>query len=138
MLSRKTKYGLKALSYLAREGGEKPVQISVISEAENISQKFLESILLSLRKTGFLGSKKGKGGGYYLLKNPEEIPIAAVYRILEGPIAMVPCVSLNFYEKCDDCPDEHQCSVHRLMVQVRDNTLSILENTTLRDFVAEN
>ncbi|MDC8003154.1 Rrf2 family transcriptional regulator [Aureisphaera galaxeae] len=138
MLSRKTKYGLKALSFLAKQEDEKPVQISVISEAENISQKFLESILLSMRKTGFLGSKKGKGGGYYLLKKPEEISIAAVYRILEGPIAMVPCVSLNFYEKCHDCPDEHQCSVHRLMVQVRDNTLSILENTTLEDFVKEN
>ncbi len=137
MLSRKTKYGLKALSYLAKLEDDKPVQISVISEAENISQKFLESILLGLRKTGFLGSKKGKGGGYYLLRKPEDISIAAVYRVLEGPIAMVPCVSLNFYETCHDCPDEHQCSVHRLMVQVRDNTLSILENTTLRDFITE-
>lgn len=137
MLSRKTKYGLKALSYLARQESNEPVQISVISEAENVSQKFLESILLSLRKAGFLGSKKGKGGGYYLLKETKDIPIAAIYRILEGPIAMVPCVSLNFYERCHDCPDEHQCCVHRLMIQVRDNTLSILENTTLADFVQE-
>ncbi len=138
MLSRKTKYGLKALSYLAKQETNKPVQISVISEAENISQKFLESILLSMRKAGYLASKKGKGGGYYLLKEPEDIPIAAVYRILEGPIAMVPCVSLNFYEKCHDCPDEHQCNVHKLMIQVRDNTLEILENTSLKDFVLQN
>ena len=138
MLSRKTKYGLKALSHLAKKDSELPVQISSISESENISQKFLESILLSLRKSGFLGSKKGKGGGYYLLKQPNEISIAAVYRILEGPIAMVPCVSLNFYERCHDCPDEELCSVHRLMIQVRDNTLSILETTTLEDFIKTN
>lgn len=135
MLSRKTKYGLKALSYLARRESNQPVQIEVISKAENISQKFLESILLSLRKAGYLGSKKGKGGGYYLLDKTLDIPIASFYRILEGPIAMVPCVSLNFYERCDDCPDENQCDVHNLMIQVRDNTLSILANTTLKDFV---
>jgi Rrf2 family protein len=137
MLSRKTKYGLKALAFLAKWQDDSPVQISVISESENISQKFLESILLTLRKAGFLSSKKGKGGGYYLLKDASEIRIANVYRILEGPIAMVPCVSLNFYEKCDDCPDEDACSVHRLMIQVRDNTLSILENTTLADLINE-
>ncbi|NNM22892.1 MAG: Rrf2 family transcriptional regulator [Flavobacteriaceae bacterium] len=138
MISRKTKYGLKALSFLARRKGNEPVQISVISKAENISQKFLESILLSLRKTGFLGSKKGKGGGYYLLKDADDISLAAVYRILEGPIAMVPCVSLNFYEKCDDCPDEKTCAVHRLMIEVRDSTLSILEHKSLNDFILEN
>ncbi|MBZ0328368.1 MAG: Rrf2 family transcriptional regulator [Altibacter sp.] len=135
MLSRKTKYGLKALTYLARNAGNTPVQIFVISEAENISQKFLESILLSLRKAGFLESKKGKGGGYYLLKEAKDIPISEVYRVLEGPIAMVPCVSLNFYEKCDDCPDEAKCSVHNLMIQVRDNTLKIFENTSLADLI---
>ncbi len=135
MLSRKTKYGLKALSYLARRENDEPVQISTISEAENISQKFLESILLSLRKAGYLGSKKGKGGGYYLLERTRSTPIAAFYRILEGPIAMVPCVSLNFYERCNDCPDESTCDVHSLMIQVRDNTLSILEKTTLEEFV---
>jgi Rrf2 family protein len=135
MLSRKTKYGLKALSFMARREGNEPVQISVISESENISQKFLESILLSLRKAGYLGSKKGKGGGYYLLERTRKTPIAAFYRILEGPIAMVPCVSLNFYERCSDCPDESRCDVHNLMIQVRDNTLSILENTSLEEFV---
>lgn len=138
MLSRKTKYGLKALSYLAKQESNRPVPISVISERENISQKFLESILLSLRKAGFLGSKKGKGGGYYMMKAARDISLASVYRILEGPIAMVSCVSLNFYEKCQDCPDENLCNVHRLMIQVRDNTLSILENTNLEDFISEN
>ncbi|MBR9758621.1 MAG: Rrf2 family transcriptional regulator [Algicola sp.] len=135
MLSKKTKYGLKALTYLARQEGDKPVQISEISEHENISRKFLESILLTLRKNGFLGSKKGKTGGYYLLKDPKDIKMAAVMRILEGPIAMVPCVSLNFYEKCDDCPDENTCSVNKLMLEVRDSTLNIFNNKSLADLI---
>lgn len=133
MLSRKTKYGIKALTYLAKQENNNPVQIATISKCENISLKFLESILLTLRKNGFLGSKKGKGGGYYLLKDPQEIQMTAVMRVLEGPIAMIPCVSLNFYEKCDDCPDENACSVHKLMIQVRDNTLQIFRNTSLAD-----
>lgn len=137
MLSKKTKYGLKALTYLASQSKRQPVQISEIASHENISQKFLESILLTLRNTGFLGSKKGKGGGYYLLKDPGEIPMTTVIRVLEGPIAMVPCVSLNFYEKCDDCPDENKCAVHKLMLQVRDSVLEVYRNNTLADLISE-
>ncbi|MBV1887688.1 MAG: Rrf2 family transcriptional regulator [Urechidicola sp.] len=133
MLSKKTKYGLKALTFLAKQESKKPVQIAEISRSENISQKFLESILLSLRKRGILGSKKGKGGGYYLIKEPADVLMTDVIRVLEGPIAMVPCVSLNFYEKCDDCPDENACSVNKLMKEVRDSTLKIFRNTTLED-----
>lgn len=133
MLSKRTKYGIKALTHLAKVSPLKPVLISEIAEKENISHKFLESILLTLKKSGFLGSKKGKGGGYYLLKKSEDIPMTEVIRVLEGPIAMLPCVSLNFYEKCEDCPDENKCSVHKLMIQVRDNTLKILRNTSLKD-----
>lgn len=133
MLSKKTKYGIKALTYLAKLEDRIPVSIATISKSENISLKFLESILLTLRKNGFLGSKKGKGGGYYLLKEPEDIQMTSVMRVLEGPIAMVPCVSLNFYEKCADCPDENACAVHNLMIQVRDSTLKIFRNTTLAD-----
>lgn len=133
MLSMKTKYGLKALAFIARQEENKPVQIATIAKSENISHKFLESILLTLRKSGFLGSKKGKGGGYYLLKEPEDVYMTDIIRQLEGPIAMLPCVSLNFYEKCDDCPDENTCSVHKLMIQVRDSTLQVLKNNTLAD-----
>jgi len=133
MLSKKTKYGIKALTYLARLEHKLPVQIAIISESENISLKFLERILLTLRKNGILGSKKGKGGGYYLLKDPSEIQMTVVMRILEGPISMVPCVSLNFYEKCADCPDENLFAVHRLMTQLRDSSLQIFRNTTLAD-----
>ncbi len=133
MLSKKTKYGIKALVYLAKQEKRLPIQISTISQAENISQKFLESILLTLKKNGILGSKKCKGGGYYLLKDPKEVPMTNVMRLLEGPIAMVPCVSLNFYEKCDDCPDENACAVHKIMIKVMDNTLEIFINTSLAD-----
>ncbi len=134
MLSKKTKYGLKALSYLAKQPQQEPVLISDISASENISKKFLESILLTLKKSGILSSKKGQGGGYYLLKKPKEIKISSVIRILEGPIAMLPCVSLNYYEKCDDCKNEELCSLNILMAEVRDSTLKILENKTLANF----
>ncbi len=136
MLSKKTKYGLKALAFMARQEDKTPVQIAIIAQSESISQKYLESILLTLRKSGFLGSKKGKGGGYYLLKSPEDIKMSALMRILEGPIAMVSCVSLNYYEKCDDCPDENVCAVHNLMIEVRDSTLNIFNNKSLADLIS--
>ena len=135
MLSKKTKYGIKALAFLASREDRKPIQIAEIARHENISQKFLESILLTLRKAGILGSKKGKGGGYYLFKDPKDIPMTAVMRVLEGPIAMIPCVSLNFYEKCDDCPDENSCAVNKLMMAVRDSALEIYRHTTLADII---
>jgi len=135
MLSKKTKYGLKALAYLGTQKDKEPVQIMEIAKHENISQKFLESILLSLRKAGFLGSKKGKGGGYYILKSPEDILMTDVMRVLEGPISMVPCVSLKFYKECDDCPDEAACSVHRLMIMVRDANLAVYRENTLDDII---
>lgn len=133
MLSKKTKYGIKALTFLARQEDQTPVAIADIAKSEHISVKFLESILLLLRHSGFLGAKKGKGGGYYLIKDPKEISMAKVYRILEGPIALLPCASHNFYEKCDDCDDEDLCAAKRLMTQVRDNTLKILESNSLAD-----
>ena len=132
MISKKTKYGLKALTYIARQDN-KMVPIAQISESENIPHKFLESILLLLRKSGFLGSKKGKGGGYYLLKEASDIYMTDVMRILEGPIAPIACVSLNYYEKCDDCNDEATCSLNRLMIKVRDANLQVFRNTTLED-----
>ncbi len=133
MLSKKTKYGIKALTYLAKQENKNPVAIATISKSENISVKFLESILLTLKKNGILGSKKGIRGGYYLIKNPKDVPMTSVMRILEGPIAMVPCVSLNYYEKCDDCPNEDTCVVHRLMIEIRDNSLKVFRNNTLAD-----
>ena len=134
MLSKKTKYGIKALAYIAKQE-EKIIPIRDIAENENISQKFLESILLSLKKTGIVASKKGKAGGYYLIKDPSEVTMASVMRILEGPIAMLPCVSLNFYEKCDDCVSEETCTMHDVMADLRDASLAILNQKTLKDLI---
>ena len=135
MISKKTKYGLKALVYAAKQRCRDRVRIAAIAEEENIPRKFLESIMLELKKAGYLGSRKGKGGGYYLLKPPDSISISEIYRVLEGPIAPVPCVSLNFYEKCDDCENEANCEIHQLMVQVRDSTLNIYNNTFISDLI---
>ncbi len=135
MLSKKTKYGLKALTYLARHQEEGVVSINDIATCEKISRKFLESILLTLKKAGFLNSRKGKGGGYYLIKPASEIKMVDIYRILEGPVALLPCVSLNYYEECQDCPDEKTCGLNKIMIEVRDNTLKIFRNHSLQDLV---
>lgn len=137
MLSKKTKYGIKALTYICRHKSDGPIPIASIAEAENISHKFLETILLTLKKGGILASKKGKGGGYYLLKDSKDVFMSDIIRLLSGPIAMVPCVSLNFYEKCDDCPDEETCGINRLMLEVRDSTLKVLKQKSLAQLTKE-
>lgn len=131
MLSRKTKYGIKALTFICNHEEENPIPIATIAKEENIPHKFLESILLTLKKGGILAAKKGKGGGYYLLKDANDILMTDIFRLLNGPIAMVSCVSLNFYEHCDDCPDQDACRVNRLMLEVRDSTLKVLREKTL-------
>src|SRR4051812_36185436 len=132
MLSKKTQYAFKALIYLTEQTGKGPILISEISEKKNIPLKFLENILLELRKAGILESKKGKGGGYYFAVDPKKVSLAKVMRLLDGPIALLPCVSLNFYKKCDDC-DEKICGLNKMMIQVRDATLKILESKSLYD-----
>ena len=132
MLNKKTQYALQALQYLAEHKNEGPVLISEIAERKHIPLKFLESILLQLRKEGILDSKKGKGGGYYLNLPPEKISLARIIRLIHGPIAMLPCVSLYFYERCANC-DEDNCGLHDTMIEVRDATLKILEHKTVAD-----
>lgn len=121
--------------YLARNEKGGPILISKISQNERIPLKFLEGILLDLKKNGLLASKKGKGGGYFLDKKSSEISIATIIRVLDGPIALLPCVSLNYYQKCEDCVDEESCSLNRVMIQVRDKTLKVLEKQTLADLI---
>lgn len=133
MLSNKTKYAIKALVALARQG--KPMIISDIAEQERIPKKFLETILLELKKQGILASKIGIGGGYYLLKKPDEVALTQVLRAVGGPIALLPCVSLNFYERCEDCTNEATCSLRDVLLEVRDATLKIFVNTTVQDMV---
>ncbi|QMW03598.1 RrF2 family transcriptional regulator [Spirosoma foliorum] len=132
MISKKAKYAIKALKVLAQEFGNGPVLIATVSAQENIPKKFLESILLELRNHGMLQSQKGKGGGYSLRIEPERINLAQVIRVIDGPIAPTPCVSLNFYVRCDDCDDEETCEIRPIMVRVRDANLAVYEKTTLR------
>ncbi|MGQ0828825.1 MAG: RrF2 family transcriptional regulator [Bacteroidota bacterium] len=133
MISKKSKYAIKALLHLARNFGKGPVLIAHLSEKENIPKKFLEAILLDLRKQGILGSKIGVGGGYYLIKKPSDVVLTQVLRSLDGPIALIPCVSINFYERCDDCVDEAICGIRDVMTEVRDASLKVLTGTTLED-----
>ena len=134
MLSQKTKYGLKALGYLEAEYGNGPVLISNIAAKKNIPVKFLESILLLLKQHKMLDSKKGKGGGYFLVAHPKKISLAAAMRVIEGPIAMLPCVSLNFYKKCDDC-NEKLCALNKVMTITRDATLKDLEKKSQQELI---
>src|SRR3954468_1092638 len=135
MLSKKSQYAFKALMYLAQNNEKGPVLIAEIAKKKKIPLKFLENILLELKKAGILESKKGKGGGYYFAVNPAEVPMAKVMRLLDGPIALLPCVSLNFYEKCKNC-DEKNCGLHNIMEHVRDATLQVLEKRTLKDLAS--
>lgn len=133
MLSKKCQYALHALIHLAKleEGGS--TTINAIAVARNIPKKFLETILLDLKKAGVLSSKKGKSGGYYLLKKADQISIIEVVRLIDGAVAMLPCVSLNYYSSCGMCEDEETCSINRIFGQVRDETLKILSTNTISD-----
>jgi Rrf2 family protein len=133
VLSRRSKYGLKALLALAQEAGSGPVLVSELAERDAIPKKFLEAILLDLNRQGLVQSKKGKGGGYFLRRPPHEITFGEVIRALEGPLALVPCVSQMAYAPCTECIDEPTCGVRLAMQQVRDATAEILDNTTLAD-----
>jgi Rrf2 family protein len=132
MLSKKTQYALQALSYMAQQPENAPILIAEISRKRKIPLKFLENILLILRKDGILESKKGKGGGYFFKVKPKYVSLARVIRLLDGPIAPLSCVSLHFYERCKNCDEKH-CGLHDMMVKVRDANLKILENKTIAD-----
>lgn len=135
MLSMKAKYGLRALTLLAKEYGKGPVLIGDLARKEKIPQKFLELILLELKKKGILQSKKGKGGGYFLNRAPAATSVGEVIRVLDGPLALLPCVSQTAYRRCDECPDEETCGIRSIMKEVRDWTASILDGTTLAEIV---
>jgi Rrf2 family protein len=136
MLSVKAKYGLRALTVLARQFGQGPVLIASLAATEQIPHKFLELILLDLKRNGILESKKGKGGGYQLRKPPSEVSLGELIRVLDGPIALLPCVSQSAYQRCEDCIDEATCGLHHVMKDVRDATATILDGTTLADVLA--
>lgn len=132
MLSKKTQYAFQALIYMAQKNPNEPTLIAEISKKKKIPLKFLENILLELKNAGLLDSKKGKGGGYFFKIPPNKIPLAKVMRLLDGPIALMPCVSLYFYERCKNCDEKH-CGINEVMIQVRDATLNIVEKKTVAD-----
>jgi Rrf2 family protein len=132
ILSKKTRYAIVALIRLAKDYGKEPVLIKEIAESEKIPQGFLENILLEMRKMGILGSKLGKAGGYFLLKDPGEVDLAEIVRHFEGTIAMMYCVSEKAYRPCEFCKDEATCEIRKVFKEIRDTTYGILKKTTLK------
>lgn len=135
MMTMKCKYALKALVQLAKYQGKGYLQTGVIAKGENIPKKFLEQILLQLKYERIVNSKQGNGGGYYLVKKPKDISVADVYRLFDGPIAPVPCISLNFYEKCDDCTSEKTCTIRHELIKIREGARVIMSKTTIQSFL---
>src|ERR1700684_585489 len=130
-LSKRTQYSLRALYALARKYGAGPVLITQLAQEEAIPKKFLEQILLSLKNLGLVASKKGKGGGYVLAQPPSHITLASVIRMIEGPLAPLPCASETRFRKCDECIDVETCGTRIVMREVRDAMAAILERPTL-------
>ena len=130
-LSKKTRYAIIALVKLSKEYGNGPVLISEIAESEQIPQRFLENILLELKKMGILGSKLGKTGGYFLIRKPNEVALDEVVRHFEGSIAMLYCISEKSYQPCEFCKKEEDCKIRTVFKEIRDNTLNVLHKTTL-------
>jgi Rrf2 family protein len=131
MISQRARYAFKALIVLGRAGKGADMQIRDIAMKEQIPRKFLEQILLSLKAGGLITSKRGRDGGYALLKNPEDISLGSVLRMIDGPIAPLPCLSRTAYRKCDDCPSEELCAVRAGFAEAYDASLRVLETTTI-------
>ena len=134
MLSKKCKYAIHALVHMGHRPEEKFL-IKDISETCNIPKKFLEAILLELNRAGILGSKKGKGGGYFLRLKPKEVNLADVVRLFDGAIALVPCATFKYYERCAECKDEVTCSIRHAFLNIRNETVKMLKQNTLEDLV---
>ncbi|MGM0587886.1 MAG: RrF2 family transcriptional regulator [Bacteroidota bacterium] len=137
MLSKKAKYAVHALIHLAKEYDQGPVVISVISDEEHIPKKFLETILLELKNAGIVNSKKGRNGGYYLIKDPEEVNMADVHRLFDGAIALLPCVTYQYYERCEECQDEETCAIRKAIKEVRDQTVEIMKRYSLAELMKQ-
>lgn len=137
MLTHRAKYAIKALLHLAAHRGEGTVQAAAMAEAESIPTKFLETILVQLRTSGIIRSKVGKGGGHELIKEPKDLLLLDVVRLIDGPIAPLPCLSRTSYSRCNDCADEATCGVRRLFAPAHEAALKQLGRTTLADAQAK-
>jgi Rrf2 family protein len=135
MLSKKTRYAIIALIRLAKDYSKGPIFINDIANSEKIPRRFLENILLELKNFGLLGSKLGKNGGYYLLKEPQNVNLADVVRHFEGTIAMLYCVSEKSYQPCEFCKNENDCKIKTVFKDIRDYTFNVLKATTLSDLI---
>lgn len=135
MLTQKTRYSIFAMIKLAKEYNKKILSITEIAESEHIPKRFLESILLELKKNGYLGSKLGKNGGYYLVKSPEQINLLEIVRLFEGTIALLACTSEKYYQACEHCADESACLVRGTFNDIRTFTYNKLEQTTLAKLI---
>jgi len=135
MLSKKTRYAMLALAKLAKEYGNGPLLISDIASSQQIPQRFLENILLELKKMGVLGSRLGKTGGYFLIKKPNEVNLEDIIRHFEGSIAMLYCISEKSYQPCEFCKKEEVCKIRDVFKEIRDNTLTVLSKTTIDQLI---
>jgi Rrf2 family protein len=133
MLTKKGKYGLKAMLHLAGYEPGEPSLVSEIANSNNIPKKFLDTILGELRNAGFVNSKKGKGGGYTLARPANEIRVGHIIRVLDGPLAPIQCASRSAYRRCDDCIDEKRCGVRLIMLEAREAISAVLDNRTLAE-----
>lgn len=133
IISKKTKYCLRALYSLARTYGKGPTLVQKLADDETIPKKFLEMILLSAKAGGLVDSKPGRGGGYHLTKSPDLITVGAVVRLMEGPLAPLPCASESAFRRCDECVNENTCGTRLVMRRVRNATAQVLDQTTLAD-----
>lgn len=137
MLTQKAKYALRALAVLGAADRRVPLPIHEVADRAHAPQKFLESILLELRRHGVLSSTRGKAGGYVLARPPHEVRVGDVIRMVDGPLAAIPCASLTAYRPCSDCPDPEDCAIRRMMRRVRDATAAILDGLTVADLATE-
>jgi Rrf2 family protein len=131
MLSQKARYALHALIVLAEHTGQAPLQIADVAKEARVPRKFLEQILLDLKRRGIVRSQRGRAGGYLLGKPAREISFADVIRVIDGPLALAPCVSVTAYHKCEDCVDEATCAIRKVLLAARDATANVLESRTI-------
>lgn len=136
LISKKTKYAINALVFIAKNADEQPIPVRRIAEEQNIPLKFLESILVELRNARIVNSKQGKYGGYSLNGKPKEINMARVMRLFDGAIALMPCATYKYYEKCDECTDEETCGIRQVAIEIRNETVKRLKAATLSEIIA--
>jgi Rrf2 family protein len=136
MISQKAKYALKALVALAKAPSGQPSSIRDLAARESIPRSFLEQILIELRRAGLVESRRGKDGGYLLAEEPAAIGLGRVLRLVDGPLAPLPCLSRTAYRRCPDCPDEAACTVRGIFEDMYEATVAIMDRTTLKDALA--